>query len=165
MDIRRIIRHLLTTHWMVRRAFSRDARAAIGRAIKACDAGHAGAVCFAVEGALHSAALLRGQSARERAIEVFSQLRVWDTEHNNGVLIYVLLADRAVEIVADRGVHEKVGETGWQAICAPMETAFRQAAYRDGAVKGIQAVAQHLTTHYPAIGPNRDELPDAPVML
>ncbi|MEX3634576.1 TPM domain-containing protein [Paraburkholderia sp. BR14320] len=165
MDIRRIVRHLVTTHWMVGRAFPPDARAAIGQAIKACDAGHAGAVCFAVEGALHSAALLRGESARERAIEVFSQLRVWDTGHNNGVLIYVLLADHAVEIVADRGVHEKVGEPGWRAICIAMEAAFRHGAYRDGAVKGIQAVAQHLTKHYPVIGPNRDELPDAPVIL
>ena len=165
MDIRRIVRHLLTTHWMVRRAFSRDTLAAIGKAIKACDAGHAGEVCFAIEGALHSAALLREQSARERAIEVFSQLQIWDTEHNNGVLIYVLLADHAVEIVADRGVHKRVGAAEWQAICHAMEEAFRRGAYHDGAVEGVQAVAQHLTKHYPASGPNRDELPNVPIVL
>ncbi|VCJ27941.1 TPM domain-containing protein [Burkholderia pseudomallei] len=165
MDIRRIVRHLLTTHWRVRRVFPRATLTAIGQAIKACDAGHVGEVCFAVEGALHSAHLFRGQSARDRAIEVFSQLRIWDTEYNNGVLIYVLLADRAVEIVADRGVHAKVGSQEWQAICHEMETAFRRGAYCDGAVKGIEAVAAHLKKHYPMIGPSRDELPDVPVVL
>jgi uncharacterized membrane protein len=165
MELTRIVRHLLTTHWMVRRAFPHTTLMAIGQAIRACNAAHVGEVCFAVEGALHSAHLFRGQSPRERAIEVFSQLRVWDTEHNNGVLIYVLLADRAVEIVADRGVHARVGATGWQEICESMEAAFRSGAYRDGAVHGIQAVANHLTKHYPAAGPDRDELPDAPVVL
>jgi uncharacterized membrane protein len=165
MDIKRIVRHLLTTHWAVRRVFPQDTLVAIEHAIKACDAGHAGEVCFAVEGALRSAALFHGQSARDRAIEVFSQLHVWDTEHNNGVLIYVLLADRAVEIVADRGVHAKVDSQEWQAICHAMEAAFRGGAFRDGAVTGIQTVAQHLKKHYPAIGPDRDELPDVPVVL
>ncbi|MFX1674874.1 TPM domain-containing protein [Paraburkholderia sp. A2WS-5] len=165
MEIMRIVRHLLTTHWRVRRAFPRATLTAIGQAIKVCDAGHVGEVCFAVEGALHSGHLFRRQSARDRAIEVFSQLRIWDTEHNNGVLIYVLLADRAVEIVADRGVHAKVVPQEWQAICHVMEAAFRRGAYCDGAVKGIEAVAAHLKKHYPATGPNRDELPDAPVVL
>lgn len=112
MNIHRIVRHLLTTHGKVRRAFPRDTMIAIERANKACEADHVGEVCFAIEGALHIVPLLRQQPLRDRAIEVFSQLRIWDTEHNNGVLIYVLLADRAVEIIADRGVHAKVGPPG-----------------------------------------------------
>ncbi|ABO60159.1 MULTISPECIES: TPM domain-containing protein [Burkholderiaceae] len=165
MDIRRIVRHLLTTHGQVRAAFPRDTLIAIEKAIKACDAEHVGEVRFAIEGALHSAVLFNGQSARERAIEVFSQLRVWDTEHNNGVMIYVLLADRDVEIVADRGVHAKVGAQEWQAICHTMEEAFRQGAYRDGAISGIQATAQLLKRHFPAHRNTANELPDTPAIL
>ena len=126
---------------------------------------HVGELRFAVEGALHSMPLLNGQSPRERALEVFSHLRVWDTAHNNGVLIYLLLADRDVEIVADRGVHAKVGTHGWEPICRTMEIAFGQGKYREGAVSGIQAVAQHLAKHFPARGSPRDELPDEPVVL
>ncbi|MFM0412638.1 MULTISPECIES: TPM domain-containing protein [Paraburkholderia] len=165
MDIQRIVRHLLTTHRQVNKAFPRDTLIAIEKAIKACDAEHVGEVCFAVEGALHSAALFNGQSARDRAIEVFSQLRVWDTEYNNGVLIYVLLADRGVEIVADRGVHAKVGTQEWRAICHAMEEAFRQGAYSDGATSGIQAVAQFLKRHFPAHRNATNELPDTPAIL
>ena len=166
MNFRRAIRHLLTTHGSVRRAFDQDTLRVIETAIKVCNAEHVGEVCFAVEGALHITALFRGVSPRERAIGVFSRLRVWDTEYNNGVLIYVLLADRAVEIVADRGVHAKVGSHEWQSICHAMERAFGHAAYRDGAVEGIEAVARHLKRHYPATGPNReDPIAGAPVML
>jgi uncharacterized membrane protein len=165
MNIQRTLKHLLTTHAKVNAAFSRDTLAAIEEAIKACDAQHAGEVCFAIEGALPSLALFNGQSARDRAVEVFSQLRVWDTEHNNGVLIYVLLADRDVEIVADRGVHAKVGEVQWQAVCHTMEEAFRQGAYREGAIGGIQAIAQLLKQHFPAQRDFINELPDTPAIL
>ena len=106
-----------------------------------------------------------GLSARERAIEVFSQLRIWDTEHNNGVLIYLLLADRDVEIVADRGIHSKVGLEEWEKICRTMETAFKQANYEGGVVSGIQAVTQHLIKHYPAVRDGQNELLDKPVVL
>jgi uncharacterized membrane protein len=165
MNIKRTVGHLFTTHGKVNRAFPRDTLIAIEKAIKACDAEHVGEVCFAIEGALHSTALFNGQSARDRAVEVFSQLRVWDTEHNNGVLIYVLLADRDVEIVADRGVHAKVGAQEWQTICHAMEEAFRQGAYRDGAISGIQAVAQLLKRHFPVHRSTTNELPDTPAIL
>ena len=153
------------TEWRVRRAFPHDTLAAIGNAIRASETAHVGEIRFAVEGALHSMALLRGQSARERAIEVFSHLHIWDTEHNNGILIYLLLADRAVEIVADRGVHSKVGGHEWETICRKMEAAFRQGKYREGVVSGIEAVAQHLAKHFPGRGPKRNGLPDEPVVL
>lgn len=119
-----------------------------------------------MEGALHSAALLRGQTAGERAMEVFSLLRVWDTEHNNGVLIYVLLADRAVEIVADRGIHAKVGTQEWAKICHSMETAFAQGRYLEGMEAGIRAVTHCLAEHFPVRdGERAGELPDSPVLL
>ena len=165
MNIQRILKHLLMTELQVRRAFSGDTLLAIENAIKASETRHAGEIRFAVEGALHSMALFRGQSARERAIEVFAQLRVWDTEHNNGVLIYLLLADRAVEIIADRGVDVNVGTPGWEAICRTMEAAFGQAKYREGMVSGIDAVAHHLAKHFPGRGPKPNELSDAPLVL
>lgn len=165
MNASRAIRHLCTTRWELGRAFGHATLLEIETAIAACNAEHIGEVCFAVEGALHAGMLFRGQCARERAIEVFSQLRLWDTEHNNGVLIYVLLADRAVEIVADRGVHAKVGTDEWQAICRTMEAAFGRRAYREGALSGIRAVAQHLRRHYPALEPGRDPPSAAAVVL
>lgn len=165
MDIKRITKHLLLTHWQVNRAFPSGTLVAIDRAIKASEAVHAGQVRFAVEGALEGASLFRGRTARERAIEVFSQLRVWDTEHNNGVLIYLLLADRDVEIVADRGIHAKVGTRGWENICGKMETAFRQKNYEAGAVGGIEEVTQHLMKHFPASSAGQNELSDKPVVM
>ena len=165
MNVKRIARHLLLTHWQVDRAFPRKTMLEIERAIKASETAHVGQIRFAVEGALDSAPLFKAQSARERALEVFAQLRVWDTEHNNGVLIYLLLADRDVEIVADRGIHQKVGSREWESICRTMETAFRQADFEGGVVNGIQAVTQHLIKHFPASGAGRNELPDQPVLL
>lgn len=153
------------TPWQVGRAFPPATLAAIESAIAASETAHRGQLRFAVEGALPTAALRHGQSARDRAIDVFSRLRVWDTEHNSGVLIYLLLADRDVEIVADRGVHAKVGEAAWEGICRRMEADFRAGRYREGVLAGIDAVTRHLTEHYPAFGKPADELPDRPVVL
>ena len=165
MNIKRIAKHLLLTHWQVNRAFSSETLTAIDSAIKASEAAHVGEIRFSVEGALDGTALFRGQSARERAIDVFSQLRIWDTEHNNGVLIYLLLADRDVEIVADRGIHARVGLEEWEKICRTMEAAFKQENYEGGVVSGIQAVTQHLMKHFPASSADQNELPDKPVVL
>ena len=165
MNIKRIAKHLLATHWRVNRAFPRPTLVAIEQAIKASEAAHVGEVRFVVEGALDGTPLFKGQSARERAIDVFSQLRIWDTEHNNGVLIYLLLADRDVEIVADRGIHARVGLEEWEKICRTMEAAFKQENYEGGVVSGIQAVTQHLMKHFPASSADQNELPDKPVVL
>ncbi|HEX2719628.1 MAG TPA: TPM domain-containing protein, partial [Candidatus Deferrimicrobium sp.] len=157
--------HLIATRWMVKRAFPRDTLTAIDKAIKASEAMHRGEIRFAVEGALHIEPLLRGQAARERAIDVFSQLRIWDTEHNNGILIYLLLADRNVEIVADRGIDAEVGPGEWEKICRKMEAAFRRSDYEGGVVGGIREVTRHLAEHFPPISGDRNELPDKPVVL
>lgn len=165
MNIKRIVKHLLATRGQVRRAFPRSTLITIENEIKASETAHVGEIRFAVEGALDGVPLFKGQSARERAIEVFSKLRVWDTQHNNGLLIYVLLADRAVEIVADRGIDAKVSSQEWNKICQQMETAFRQSNFEGGVVSGVQAVTQHLVAHFPAGGHNGNELPDKPVLL
>ena len=164
MSIERIARHLMATRWTVDRAFPGGTLIAIDRAIKASEATHRGEIRFVVEGALDIGPLFRGQTARERAIDVFSQLRIWDTERNNGVLIYLLLADRDVEIVADRGIHVKVGAQEWEKICRTMETSFRQADYEGGVVGGIREVTRLLAEHFPAAGEDRNELPDKPVV-
>ena len=160
----RTIRHLFSTMWGVRRAFPPAALDAIERAIRESEAAHHGEIRFAVEHALDLSQLLAGVSARDRSIEVFSQLRVWDTEHNNGVLIYLLFADRDVEIVADRGIHAKVG-AGWEDICRLMEQRFRRGEFEAGVIEGIHAVGTHLSQHFPSDRQGSNELADRPVML
>lgn len=165
MDIKRIARHLTMTHWQVARAFPHHTMNAIEQAIKSSEAMHRGEVRFVVEGALESAPLLRGQSARDRAIDVFAQLRIWDTDQNNGVLIYLLLADRDVEIVADRGIHARTEQGEWESICSKMEIAFRTNNFESGVISGIEAITQQLRTHFPARGSDLNELPDQPLVL
>src|SRR5947199_8366287 len=159
MSIKRIGRHLLANRSRVRKAFPPSSLAAIERAIKGSEATHSGQIRFVVEGALDGAPLLRNQSARDRALDVFSHLRIWDTAHNNGVLIYLLLADRDVEILADRGIDAKVGPKEWEKICTMMETEFRKGSFEAGVLKGIAAVSQHLAKHFPKRGAGSNELP------
>lgn len=165
MNLKRIMRHLSSGSATVRRAFPPDTLDAIERAIRATETRHDGQIRFAVEAALDVAPLLAGQTARERAVEVFSGLRVWDTEHNNGVLIFLLLADRDVEIVADRGIHAKLGTEIWEAICREMEAAFRAGQFEAGMLAGIHAVGEHLARHFPARSGKPNEMPDRPVVL
>lgn len=165
MGIKRIGRHLLLNRWRVRRAFPRQALTNIEKAIKASEATHTGQIRFAVEGALDGVPLFKDQSARARSIDVFANLRVWDTENSNGVLIYLLLADRDVEIVADRGINEKVQQAEWEAICRLMETEFRAGNFEGGVLTGVAAVTRLLAKHFPASGAPRNELPDKPVVM
>jgi len=165
MDLQRIARHLFYAPWRVGLAFPASALKSIEQAIRKSEATHGGEIRFAVEGALDGRPLFRGLSARERAIDVFSLLRIWDTAGNNGVLIYLLLADRDVEIVADRGLNASVGPQEWEAICHAMEAAFLRSEYEKGVLAGIDAVTRHLARHFPASGPNRNELPDRAVVL
>jgi uncharacterized membrane protein len=139
--------------------------AAIEKAIAKGEAEHRGEVRFAAEAALDSAALFAGQSARERALEVFSLLRVWDTEENNGVLIYLLLADRDVEIVADRGINAKVSAGEWEQIGHRMEAAFSRGEFTQGVLAGVAEASRLLARYYPARPGDRNELPDKPAIL
>lgn len=139
----------------------------IARAIAASEARHTGEVCFAVEGALPLSAVLAGQRARGRADEVFARLRVWDTEANNGVLVYLLLADQAIEIVADRGLATRVGEAEWTAVCEALAARLREGEYEAGVMQAIAEVSVLLERHFPR-GPGdveHNELPDRPHRL
>lgn len=165
MIMLRIIKHLFTPPWALRRAWPAEALADVEAAIKAGESTHRGELRLAVEAALDLGPLLRRQSARDRALDVFSYLQVWDTAENNGVLIYVLLADRQIEIVADRGIHERVGEEAWSAVCARMATGFRQGTPKDALLTGLQEISGLLAQAFPATGPNPNELPDRPYLL
>ena len=129
MRIRRTLRHLTLSERRVKHAFPTATLKAIEDTIKTCEDVHEGEICFVVEAALGGAALLRNQSARDRALELFSSMRIWDTEHNCGVLIYLLFADRQVEIIADRGIQAKSGTLVWRQICASMTEAFQAAQF------------------------------------
>jgi uncharacterized membrane protein len=165
MDLARFFRHIRMSPAKAARAFPAAAMEAIGREIAAQEELHRGEILFVVEAELHSAQLWRDVAPRERAREVFAQQGVWNTEENDGVLIYVLLADRAVEIVADRGIHARVSDGEWRSICAAMQREFSQGLYAEGAVAGVRAVSALLARHFPATGPRRNELPDRPVLL
>ena len=164
MNLGRIARHLLVLPGALKRAFPRAAMAAIEQAIAASEREHGGEVRFAAEAALDVPALLAGESARERAIDVFSQLRVWDTAQNNGVLIYLLLADRDIEIVADRGLNA-VKPAEWESICRAMEAALRRGEFEHGIVGGIEALSRLLARHFPPHARDRNEIPDKPVIV
>ncbi len=162
----RFFRHLATDHGSARRAFPPAALDGLEAAIADGEKRHRGQVRFVIEASLPLSRVLRRLPPRERALEVFGAARVWDTEENCGVLVYVLLADRAVEIVADRGIHGRVGAGAWEAVCRTMEEAFRNGRFADGALAGIGAINALLAQHFPRAGragPN--ELPDKPLVL
>ena len=165
MNLSRLMRHLSSGNASVRRAFPPRTLDTIEHTIREAEAMHTGQIRFAVEPALDLTPLLAGQTARGRAVEVFSQLRVWDTEHNNGVLIYLLLADRDVEIVADRGINARLGKEVWEDICSGMEAAFRDGRFEQGVLEGIRSVGLHLARHYPHAGVKPNELADRPVLM
>ena len=162
---KRLLRHLISDQWSVRRAFPPTALRVIRDQIGAQEKRHGGELRFAVEASLPLLQLWRGQDARGRAVELFGQLRVWDTEHNSGVLIYLLLADKRVEIVADRGIHNKVGAIAWEAICAEMQRAFAEGRYEQGVTTGVAAISDLLAAHFPPDAADRNELPNEPMVL
>jgi uncharacterized membrane protein len=165
MDLRRFWRHIAMTPWKARTAFSPGARAAIGRAVAELEKSHRGEVRFVIEAELTSAQLWANLGSRRRAMQLFATLGVWDTAENTGVLVYVLLADHKVEIVADRGIAAKVDPSEWQAVCVAMQESFRNGHFEKGAIAGITAISSILGKHFPADATNRNELPDQPVML
>lgn len=165
MDLRRFWRHLLMSPARERKAFPRATLDAIQHEIVAQERTHRGQMVLVVEAELTSAQLWRELGSRERAREVFAAHGVWNTEENNGVLIYLLLADRRVEIVADRGIEAKVARDEWQSICRMMEHHFRDARFEEGAVAGVRAVSQLLARHFPARAHAANELPDRPLLI
>jgi uncharacterized membrane protein len=165
MDLRRLLRHLCTTHRAQRRAFPPPLTRAISDAVHGAEQRHQVEIRFVVEAALEPWSLLRRQTPRERALELFSLLGVWDTARNDGVLIYVLLADRAVEVVADRGIAALVPGAAWSAICQNMQASFARRDYQHGSLAAIRAVEKALGTATSPESNRSSELPDQPLML
>jgi uncharacterized membrane protein len=165
MKLMRLARHIVTTRWSTRRHFTPPVRAAIAQAIRDCEARHNGEIRFVVETALDIPELWHDMPPRQRALQLFGQFGVWDTAENNGVLIYVLMADRAVEIVADRGIAVRVTEAEWGAVCRQMQHHYREGRFQEGSIVGILAVAALLGRHFPGKAPSGDELPSQPVLL
>ncbi len=159
----RLLKHLLVPHWLALRQFPKSSLRKIEDAIKSSERQHDGELRFAVEAGLPFHFLMF--SPRRRAEALFSELRVWDTEHNSGVLIYAQLVDRRTEIVADRGIAAKVEQAEWQAVCRRMEELFKQRQYLNGALEAIERITKILARHFPPRGRNPNELPDKPVVL
>ena len=169
MQIQRLLKHVTATHWRTRMLFPSATLDAIEAAIARAEQTHAGEIRFAIETALTPAHIFNGVTAHARALDVFAHLRVWDTDDNNGVLIYVQLADRHVEIVADRGFTGRVSEAEWQAVCRLMEGHFRAGRFESGSIAGVDAVGTLLVRHFPQTSPqhahSHNQLPDRPTLL
>lgn len=167
MNFKRACRHLLWPHGTMRRAFGPAVLNRIEAAVAASETGHRGELCVVIERHLELPALWRGQSSRDRAHELFALHRVWDTADNSGVLVYVCWADRSIEIVADRGVDQRVGHETWSAICRRMETRFRDGQFEAGTLEGIAEITAVLVRHFPALPgqANPDELGNRPQLL
>jgi uncharacterized membrane protein len=165
--IARILRHRWRDHVDVRRALPPAALARLQAAVAASEQQHSGEIRVCVEAGLPLSYLWRGATARQRAVTMFGKLRVWDTEHNNGVLVYLLLAERAIEIVADRGLAQRVDAAQWDAMVGGMREAFRAGRFEDGLSQAIARVGTLLLQHFPlAAGQsNPNELPDAVQVL
>jgi uncharacterized membrane protein len=161
----RLVRHLVETRFATRRRFSRPVLDRIEAAVNAAESAHSGELRVVIETDLDAWSIISAKTPRQRALEVFAAAQVWDTALNNGVLIYVLFADRAVEIVADRGFNGLVSQAEWQAACRMMEAEFRQGRWEHGVIAGVQAVATLLARHFPGAAGAGNELPDRPVLL
>jgi uncharacterized membrane protein len=164
----RLLKHLTASHWRTRLLFPGSTLDAIEQAVTRSERTHAGQIRLAIETALPPPHVINEVLPRQRAEEVFAQLKVWDTEANNGVLIYVQVADRDVEIVADRGFNGRVSPPEWEAVCRLVEGHFREGRFEAGSVAGVEAVGNLIARHFPASGPSKpphNQLPDRPTLL
>ena len=165
--IARLLKHRSLDETDARRALGDAALERLRARVAASERGHSGEIRICVEAGLPLSYLWRGASARERAVAMFGKLRVWDTEHNNGVLIYLLLAEHRIEIVADRGIDRRAGAAHWHGLVERMSQAFREGRYEAGLEQAVDAVDALLRAHFPlaAGAANPNELPDAPLRL
>jgi uncharacterized membrane protein len=149
----------------LRRRFPSHVLTAVEDAIEASETRHRAEIRVAIEVALDLRTLWRVRTPRERALEVFGELGVWNTIERNGVLIYVLVAERDVEIVADAGFCGRVNDQEWREVCALIEREFAARRWRDGVLRGIAAVSSVLEREFPASGANRNEQANRPSVL
>ncbi|TAK61499.1 TPM domain-containing protein [Methylobacter sp.] len=165
VNIKRWFRHAFMLPWRWRVLFPKNALIDIEEAIKHSEHQHCGELRFAVENALALGKVWNGISARQRAVEMFSDLQVWDTEENSGVLIYLLLADREVHIVADRGIAKRVEQAEWDAVAEAMQKEYQQGDFLRGSLQGIERITMLLATHFPPGENNLNELSNKPVIV
>ena len=163
--IKRWCTHTFATSGRVRKLFPKTTLKAIEMAIAQSESHHSGELRFVIENSLTMRQIWSGLSSQQRAVDIFSNLRVWDTEENSGVLIYLLLAERTVQIIADRGINKKVPQSEWDLIVQAMQNRFRQGDFQAGSITGIERITALLAHHFPADADNPNELPDAPVIL
>ncbi|HEY4073702.1 MAG TPA: TPM domain-containing protein [Herbaspirillum sp.] len=162
----RLWRHIGTTKRAAKRLFPPASLLAIQEAIAAGEATHRAEVRVIIEAALTPGFILQGGTARRRAVELFTHYRIWDTEENCGLLLYINLADHKVEIIADRGVDRVISKPEWQAVCKTVTTGFASDAYHDSLPTALAQLNVLLTRHYPQIGQEqRNQLSDKPVIL
>ena len=161
----RILSHLMLPRSALARRFPSHALTAIEDAIETSEKQHCAEIRVTIEVGLDLRALWRLKSARERAHEVFTELAVWNTHERNGVLIYVLLAERDVEIVADSGFAGRIEDSEWQRVCTVIEREFAAGRWRDGILRGIEAISVLLTREFPVTGPNPNEQQNRPAVF
>jgi uncharacterized membrane protein len=172
MRVGRLIRQLTVSPLRKRLMFPRPTIEAIEAAIAASQRMHTGLIRFVVEAGLPTGAALEDTTPRARAWDLFALLGVWDTGGRNGVLIYVLTAERSLEIIADRGIAAQAGAE-WEGVCRLMEEHFREGRYRTGGIAAVDAVAGLLARHFPSAPPTpaaaasrpADPLPHQPTLL
>lgn len=163
--LKRLFKHLLAPDWWARRVFDAEDLDAIGAAVGQSELCHRGEIRIAIEGALPLASLLRNESARTRAAQLFQTLGVANTRQASGILVYIQLVDHQVEILADRGISAHIDPAAWEDICHRMEAAFASGDYRGGVLEAIDRLSGLLAAHFPATGDNPDELANAPHLL
>ncbi len=167
MDWSRAFRHLASTHRGAHKLFTDETMARLQQAISDGEATHRGEVRLIVESALALRKIRRGMSTRQRALDLFGTFRVWDTEENNGVLLYINVADRRIEIVADRAAARRIGDPHWQTVCGLAQQAFKEGAFERGVADALGSIHRALAKAFPpdASQERRNELSDAPVVI
>jgi uncharacterized membrane protein len=162
----RIIKHAISGIRSIHSIFPKSALDRIEEAVRCSETAHRGEIRICIEEALDPSAVFRGVTGKDRAIELFSTLRVWDTEDNNGVLIYILIADHDIEILADRGINRKVADGFWSDICSEIEAKFRDGKFEEGVLTAVDRIDRILIEFYPSNGGgNINELPNRPTVI
>ena len=165
INLSRLFKHLFATSRQTKKYFPSTVLQQIEAAIAESEISHSGQIQVVIETTLSPYALFHQQTPRERAIEVFSLQKIWDTEHNNGVLLYLLMADHAIEIIADRGIHQVVGDDFWQKTCTKIENELKSGFFQKGVLTGVHEIDQILRKFYPSNVITPNELSDEPVII
>ncbi|TGK00164.1 hypothetical protein EHQ53_04960 [Leptospira langatensis] len=150
---------------LLRKYFSSKDLKEIKSAVTDSEKSHRGEIRIAIETKLSLYQVLFGKTAKERSVEMFSFLRVWDTEENTGILVYLLLSEKKILILADRGIYKKIGQDRLNEISHKIGTGLKSGKAKEAIVEGIRELSSDLKKHFPAKGKNPNELPDEPFIV